>query len=329
MVFVKRTVALLLAKGLVLLSLRSVAAQDIAQDLVECYRNQPTPGQLCERLNEALQKHRGSDIEDDILLALAEAHIAAGRPREAIPILGRLAKDTSAQKVDMEAFWVGWGIPGMPEIRKRYDKCPDLTSDHALLALARAYRVLGEFRESWETLEELRRTHPRGDRVQADLCFIQRFRKNHPSLPRRLASGVAVSVPDLPKGAEYVALKVPRGPGTAWQLSYQFLVRRRPHLRGLQQQAAVCDKMGRSSRECIDILKDIVSIYDLLLAEDELTDYCRQGLAEIESLQVKAEGAALERLEEARKVFTQALEKLAQEKSEPSGKDQHDTGAKE
>jgi hypothetical protein len=319
----------LLAMVVVLLGVAPARREEAVRDLLRCYDGQPPPEELSSRLEKALETHRGTEMDDDILLALAQAQISSHRLNRALAILEGLTKDQSARKIDMLDLWVGWGTgAGGSEVKELYEESPDFTSDHALLTLAHLQRELGDLRKCWEAFEKLRNKYPRGDRVKEDLQFMKEFRKKHPELPRRLVPGLQFSPARLPEGGRMVTFKVPEAVARASSFSELFLLRRRPHLRGLQEQAALCQQMGRSSEERVAILKDIVGIYDPLLTEEELTDYCRQGLTEIESLQEKARPETLNDLNQAAKVFTQALEKLAEEEKEHSAKDSNETGAK-
>jgi tetratricopeptide (TPR) repeat protein len=293
-----------------------------------CYQGRPTRNELCKRLEGAIATHRGTHVEDDLLLALADAHVGAGRAQEAIPILQRLIQDKKATKIDMVSFWVGWRTGEMMEVKKLYERSPDFTSDHALLRLAHLHRRLGNLEESWETFEKLRAKYPQGDRVQGDLRLMEDFRKTHPQLPKRLIAFRLKALPANAMGGTERRYVVGSDPQAA-RLCEEFLRRRRPHLTGLQEQAALWQQMGRSSEECVAILKDVVSIYDPLLTEEELTEYCRQGLTEIESLKEKAQPETLSDLNQAAKVFTRALETLTEEEKGRFGKVADETGAED
>ncbi len=309
MVHVRNRITVFLGVLLTLTTSLSLGSQDAVRQFIACFRAEPSPEELCMRLSRVIECQKGTEVEDDAMLALGEALLAGGDVEKAIETLERAAADTEATRIDPSYFrQEGRLLPQrkvvLREIRRHYARFPDFTSDRALLALARAYHKSGDLAKAWEAYERLRIKYPHGDRVKEDLQFIEEFRNRHPELRKRFQRMTP-------------ALAARRRRGFDWDvgvlLSELFLVRRRPHLSGLKNQRVLCHMLGKPPEEHISLLKQTVSTYGDFLTRYELTIYCRRGLAQIESVKGKAEGQILKELEEAGKVFNQSMELLAVE----------------
>ena len=267
----------------VLLPVAVLCAENTAarQSFLDCFVGQPSVNVLEQRLGETLGQVGGTEVEDDVLLAMANIHIQMKKYDEAMPLLEKVRHDAAATCLDLSLF--GRGGVSIEEMMILKDRpvSPNRSSDQALLLLSRVYHDKDEPDKAWKVLQELRNKYPKGDRVEEDRAVIESLKNRHgrgSQPPSALATETMKYHP-------------------------------RPHLIGLQEQRRICRGEVKYSEHSVDILAEIIELYLPVLTSKETTDFATEG---IDLIRKKAKEMQTDKTKKQEEVFAQAL-RMAQE----------------
>lgn len=280
--------------------------RSLQQQFIDCYSSEPKPSELLKRLVAFSLQAQGTDVEDDVSLALAHAYAINGDVPKAIAILQKLKGDKQAVKLDTNFMWVGGMTPKDGRIygnmAKRFSRSPDFTSDHALLEMAELSIGQQDRKKALQALEELRGKYPEGDRVVEDMRNIDQVRASmdkslDPYLYHEPRTDNLVVVP---------------------MVKQVFLAYRRPHLKALQQEVSLCTEDSQTIHY-VGLLVNLVETYGQLLMWDERWEYANGGLKAIDGLPKDLPEQDRLAADKAKQLFQTTLQKLEEEKKKAEG----------
>jgi len=277
----------ILAAAILLGPVRAAHPEDHRSVLMSLYRINQAGFTGLALLRDQLARHKGTAIEDDIMLFIASAEASRGNTAEAIKLLETLARQPGDTKV-VDMLWLAGHATDDEILAQAYlNASPDFTSDHALLNLASLHAKLDP-EKLWDALERLRAKYPRGDRAEQDADFF---------------------------GPWLGKLRFPQGDGV---VNDTLLNCRRPHFTGLRWQADICLKNEKEPEVAVSIMRQLIEIYGELMTAAELKRYAVPGLDLAKKLADQGTDAQKHEADEAIGIFEAALKDLkTQDRSIP------------
>jgi len=256
----------------------------------------PTKDVGMASINQELRKSKGTAIEDDIMLVLANAEATAGNLNKAVELLEELADQNEARKIDTAFWWVGSYSPPeqrvAEQVQEYYSKSPDFTSDHALLMLSKFYSKMNRPAERWDCLERLRCKYPDGDRLKQDSETLKPLMKlAYPAENGRFPANDSTPL-----------------------LEY-----RRPHFTCLRIQSDICLDKNPGEIVTLRILREFVERYQALMTAEELRKYAGAGTDIAEKLSILGDERQKAEVHAAILVFEMALKELEEEGKKAEG----------